>query len=218
VISVVPYNYERLIELCRFYQREYVLVDYQDEGDIRDVPSVEADNRQSIMGVMRHLFDLGHRRIGFITGDLKMISARQRLQGYKDALKATGIRYDPALVGTGDWLHTRAYTVAKALLQLNPPPTAIVGSNDFSAFGAMQAAHQLGLEVGRDVSITGFDDIRMASTVTPALTTVRQPMYVMGVTAVEMLIKRMNGEPIPNLHVRLPTTLVIRESTGQVEP
>jgi LacI family transcriptional regulator len=78
----------------------------------------------------------------------------------------------------------------------------------------MQAARQLGLEIGRDISITGFDDIDMASTVTPSLTTVRQPMIAMGEAAVDLLAARLSGKPIPNPHVALATDLIVRKSTG----
>jgi len=215
MILVVPSNYDLLLDLCQRYQRPYVLVDYQDASDPGDALTVEVNNRQSIVNVMDHLFDLGHRRIGFITGNRVHASAQQRLQGYLDALEDAGIAYDPALVGEGNWMHPRAYDVAQNLLNLDDPPTAIVASNDLSAFGAMQAARGLGLEVGSDVSITGFDDIGMASTVTPTLTTVRQPMLQMGHAAAEMLLKASTGQPLDQRHVQLDTELIIRQSTAR---
>jgi len=215
MILVVPSNYDLLLDLCQRYQRPYVLVDYQDASDLGDALTVEVNNRQSIVNVMDHLFDLGHRRIGFITGNRVHASAQQRLQGYLDALEDAGIAYDEALVGEGNWMHPRAYDVAQNLLNLDDPPTAIVASNDLSAFGAMQAARGLGLEVGSDVSITGFDDIGMASTVTPTLTTVRQPMLQMGHVAAEMLLKASEGQPLDQRHVQLDTELIIRQSTAR---
>jgi DNA-binding LacI/PurR family transcriptional regulator len=215
VIAVVPYNYDYLIDLCHRYERPYVLVDHQGDESTINALTVESKNREAIMTVMRHLMDLGHRRIAFITGRLVHASAQQRLQGYRDALKETGISYDPNLVVEGDWQHPAAYELTQQLLRLSDPPTAIVGSNDLSAFGAMQAVEEAGLVVGEQVSITGFDDISMASIVTPALTTVRQPARQMGETAIEMLIKRLNGEPIMEMHVRLDTEFIIRASTGR---
>ncbi len=214
VISVVPFNFERLLELCRFYKRDYVLVEHQSPEDLEDVPSIEVNNREGIQMVMHHLFDLGHRRIGFITGGMQLASARERLQGYKDALRETGLRYDTKLVGVGDWGHESGYTRAKAMLQSNPRPTAIVASNDQMAFGVIQAARQLEFDIPFDLSITGFDDIAMASTVSPPLTTVRQPMYQIGTTAAQMLIQRLRGETLPEMHVHLETELIVRQSTG----
>jgi LacI family transcriptional regulator len=214
LIAIVPFNYDELLTLCQEHNRPYVLVDYQGDDDISHALSVEVHNRQSIVNVMHYLFELGHTRIGFITGMLEHSSARQRLQGYVDALAEAGIEYDSALVRVGDWLHATAYPLTQQLLQLNDPPTAIVASNDLSAFGAMQAANEMGLIIGRDLSVTGFDDIKMAGSVAPPLTTVRQPMYAMGQLAGDMLIMRLRGEPVAPPHVQLDTQLVVRESTG----
>jgi LacI family transcriptional regulator len=214
VVTIVPYDYRRVLEYCRKYQREYVQVDYLAEEDAESVPTVQTKNREAIQEVMQHILSLGHRRIGFITGRPEHASARQRLQGYRDSLQAAGIQHDPTLVRDGDWTRSQGYAAAKELLQLEQPPTAIVASCDQSALGAMQAAHEFGLEIGRQLSVTGFDDIKIAATVSPPLTTVRQPMYDMGKTAAEMLFMRLAGETLPELHVRLDTELIIRQSTA----
>ncbi len=214
IVLVVPNNYQRLLEFCHQYHLEYVLVDYQGDDELLSALTVEVNNRQSIVNVTNHLIDLGHRRIAFITGQMVHASARQRLQGYKDALEAAEIAYDPALVREGDWFHEGGYQQAQVLLDLDEPPSAIVASNDLEAFGAMQAARERGLEIGAELSITGFDDIEMASTVTPSLTTVRQPMFELGEAAVDLLIKRLNGEPLPTQQIQLDTELIIRQSTG----
>ncbi len=214
VISVVPSNLNRLIELCHLYERDYVIVERQDDTDAQDALTIEVNNYDGILAIMQHLFDLGHRRIAFLTGALRLVSARERLQGYRDALEAAGIAYEEALVGEGDWGHPSGYAFAKSVLQLDPRPTAIVSSNDQMAFGMIQAARQLDLRIPRDLSISGFDDIPMAATIIPPLTTVRQPMYQIGQTAVDLLMKRLMGEPIVQTRVRLDTELVVRDSTG----
>lgn len=216
VVSIVPNNYQRTLELCHQYNRDYVLVDYQGEDELGEALTVEVNNHQSIVDVMNHLMQLGHRRIGFITGRMAHASARQRLQGYTDALAAAGIDYDAELVREGNWFHEYGFGQTQALLDLEQPPTAIVASNDLTAFGAIQAAHERGLHVGTDISITGFDDIDMAAMITPSLTTIRQPMAQMGETAVDLLVRRINGEPIAESHVCLDTELIIRDSTGSV--
>lgn len=214
IIAVVPDNYSRLLELCRQQQREYVLVDYQGDDDLSQALTVEVHNRQSMIDVMAHLFSLGHRRIAFLTGQLRHASARQRLQGYQDALAAASIPVDTTLIKEGNWFHERGCELALELLALPDPPTAIVASNDLMAFGAMQAARQLNLNVGVDVSITGFDDIQMAATVTPSLTTVRQPMLELGQAAVELLIDHVAGQRQTERHLALATELIVRQSTG----
>lgn len=216
IIAIVPNDYRHLLELCHQHQREYVLVDYQGDDELDEALTVEVHNHQSILDVMSYIFDLGHRRIAFLTGQMRHASARQRLQGYRDALATENIPYDPQLVGEGDWFHTLAYQLSLQMLGLVEPPTAIVASNDLMAFGAMQAVRQKGLAIGSDISITGFDDIEMAATVTPSLTTVRQPMLGMGEAALNLLIDRITGRPIANPHVALATELIIRQSTGAV--
>jgi LacI family transcriptional regulator len=218
IIMVVPHNYQQLIHLSHKHNARYVLVDYQGDDDVTNVPTIEVNNYQAMLKVMNHLFGLGHRRIGFITGRLVHVSAQQRLQAYRDALTQAGIAFSPELVGEGDWEHPLAHEQAARMLRLPRPPTAIVASNDLSAFGAMHAAHEVGLTVGENFSVTGFDDISMASTVTPALTTVRQPTVDMSKLAVEMLIKQLRGEKITNLHAQLNAPLIIRESTAPVQP
>jgi DNA-binding LacI/PurR family transcriptional regulator len=191
-----------------------IFVDYQGELTFDDALIIEANNRAGIRQIMNHLFELGHRRIGFITGALSYASAQQRLEAYRAALAEAGIAYDEALVGEGDWLHPQAYELTTALLRLENPPTAIVASNDLSAMGAMQAAKEAGLTIGEQISITGFDDIPMARIVSPSLTTVRQPTYDLGSVAVKMVLKHLRGEAIRERHVQVATELVVRESTG----
>ncbi|MCC6802942.1 MAG: substrate-binding domain-containing protein, partial [Anaerolineae bacterium] len=132
------------------------------------------------------------------------------------AQAAVGIAYDPDLVREGNWLHENGFEHTQALLDLEQPPTAIVASNDLMAFGAIQAAHERGLHVGADLSVTGFDDIDMAALVTPSLTTMRQPMAQMGEAAVDLLVRRIDGEPIDEPHLCLDTELIVRDSTGAV--
>jgi len=214
MILVVPNAYEDTLALCERYGRHYVEIDHQGDEAPDDTLTVEAKNRESIVNVMNLLFGLGHTRIGFISGSMWVASARQRFQGYIDALETANIPFDADLVREGDWQHPLAYALANELLDLTEAPTAIVAANDFSAFGAMQAARERGLSIGRDISITGFDDIDMAATVTPPLTTVRQPMFRMGEAAVDMLISRSKGEKLARRHVQLDTELIVRQSTG----
>ncbi len=215
LIVVSPYNCASILEQCRQYRRPYALIDYPVNENIDGVITVEAKNRAASREVVEHLLALGHRRIGYISGFLTTACGQQRLDGYLDGLRAAGIDYDPALVGPGNWEQQAAYSAAKAMLELPDPPTAIACACDLSAFGVMQAARHAGLEIGTEFSVTGFDDIRSAASSTPPLTTMRQPMYQLGKTAVELMIRQLRGESLPELHVQLDTELIVRQSTGR---
>lgn len=206
VVVLVPDK--EVMDAIRYYRREYVLLD--DERD--EAPSVVVDNRRAIQGVMGHLTQRGHRRIGFIAGSMSLASARQRYQGYLDGLETVGVAFDDRLIMVGDGWHESGYRHAQALLQLADPPTAIVANNDFMAMGAIEAAAERGLRVGTDVAITGFDDVPMAQHV--GLTTVRQPAAEMGAAALDMLLLLLQDCPLPALHQRFGTELIVRHSTA----
>ncbi|GAB4547991.1 MAG: LacI family DNA-binding transcriptional regulator [Anaerolineae bacterium] len=191
-------------------QFPYVLIDQSDPSNQSDV--IDATNWQGALDATNYLIDLGHRRIGLITGLMQISSAVERLEGYKAALAARGIAFDPALVAQGDFWQPQGYEAACELLNLANPPTAIFASNDLSAFGAMEAARERGLRIPEDISIVGFDDIPQASLIHPKLTTVRQPLDQMGSIAVRMLLERIENPSVPPRHVTLETQLIVRDS------
>lgn len=192
----------------------YVLIDHRDQG--RGVPSVVAANRQGAYEATHYLIQLGHRRIGFITGILEFGCARERLEGYKEALAEAGIAFDSALVKEGDFRQRTGFACAQELLRLPDPPTAIFASNDLSAFGAMEAIKDAGLRIPDDISVLGFDDIPMASHVHPPLTTVRQPLFEMGYTATHMLLTWLHEGNLAERRKELPTQLIVRGSCRQL--
>jgi LacI family transcriptional regulator len=212
-VLVVPYDYEALVGAFKAHLVPYVIIDHH--GNIENEPVITATNQKGIIDAMRHLLALGHRRIGFITGRMNTGCAQDRLLGYQAALKEVGIPYDQSLVMEGDFEQPTGFTKAAELLRLNPRPTAIIASNDMMAFGVMDAIKDIGLRVGDDVSVVGFDDIPMASQVHPRLTTVRQPMAEMGEAAVDLLTTLLRGHTPLTLQRELSTELVIRESTGR---
>lgn len=214
VLMVVPLDYEVIVNDLKAHDLTYVIVDHHNGTD--NEPSVTATNRKGVLDAMRHLLALGHRRIGFITGRMDITCSQDRLEGYRDGLAELGLPYDPALVVEGDFTQPTGFRQGQTLLQLEDRPTAIVASNDLTAFGAMDAAKAAGLQVGQDLSVIGFDDIPMASQVYPPLTTVRQPMADMGADAFELLVALIEGRSVLNLRRELPTELIIRESTGRV--
>ena len=154
-----------------------------------------------------------HRRIAHIHGRADLASAQLREAGYREALAAAGIPVDEDLVRAGDYQEDQATAVARELLTIPSRPTAVFAANDSSAFGVLHAAAQLGLRVPEDLSVVGFDDVPQASTTTPPLTTVAQPLAELGAAAVDMLLAMLRGEPGPD-HVRMTTDLRVRRSTG----
>ncbi|ROP64814.1 LacI family transcriptional regulator [Curtobacterium sp. PhB130] len=177
--------------------------------------TVDTDNEGGARSAVEHLLALGHTRIAHIHGRADLASAQLRETGYRGALAAAGIHVDEDLVRAGDYQEDRATAVARELLSIPDRPTAVFAANDSSAIGVLHAAAALGLRVPEDLSVIGFDDVPQASTTTPPLTTVAQPLADLGAAAVEMLLTMLRGEPSPE-HVRLSTSLRVRQSTGPV--
>jgi LacI family transcriptional regulator len=178
------------------------------------IPSVSAAHTSGADQAMRHLLELGHRRIAKITGPAGWFATEDRRRGYRAALAAAGILPDPALEVEAEPEIGPGRQAAKYLLELPEPPTAIFAFNDNIAIGAIQAARACGMRVPEDVSIVGFDDVEHATIVTPALTTVRQPLAEMGRTAVSLLNRLLERQRFETLHIELATRLVVRESTA----
>jgi len=210
LLLVLPRNPGAYLETLRQHRFPHVLIDHR--GSKEETPAVAAANRQGAYNATKYLVELGHQRIGFITGTMDQICAQDRLEGYKAALADHGVTFDPELVREGDFFQPLGYAGASALLELPHPPTAIFASNDVSAFGAMEAVREHGLRIPDDVSVVGFDDIPQAAHVHPPLTTVRQPLEKMGRTATRMLLEYINDPQRPIERVELPTELVLRQS------
>jgi len=163
-----------------------------------------------------HLLSLGHRRIGAITGPHGWVASVDRLAGYRVSLAAAGLSADPELIAKGNFTNESGYAGAVELLSLRKPPTAIFAFNDEMAVGAMRAAEERGLQIPRDLSIVGFDDVEKTQIVTPSLTTVRQPLAEMGRMAVSLLMRILDGQRLEALHIELKTRLIVRQSTARV--
>ncbi|MFC7759592.1 substrate-binding domain-containing protein [Catellatospora bangladeshensis] len=166
--------------------------------------------------VTAHLTALGHRRIGVVGGPHNWLAGQARLAGHTSALADVGVLADPALVRSAEPTAELGHRAAAELLDLPDRPTALVCFNDKAAVGALAAATERGLRVPADLSVTGFDDIDLASATTPRLTTVRQPLQEMGRIAVGLLVRLLDQHQLEALHIELATELVVRESTGPV--
>jgi len=212
LLLVLPRNAAAYLETLDQHHFPHVLLDHEGFIDNKSAPAVSAMNRKGAYEATHYLLQLGHRRIGFITGMMDTGCAQERLEGYKSALQDQGLPVIPELIREGDFMQPMGYTCAHALLSLAQPPTAIFVSSDLMAFGVMEAARDRSLQIPRDISIVGFDDIPQADHVHPPLTTVRQPLEEMGRVAARLLLSYIENPDRPIERVELPTKLIIRES------
>jgi LacI family transcriptional regulator len=185
--------------------------------DGNDFPLVDEDCEQGIELVVNHLVELGHTHLACIAAPSDLMLAHYRLKGFINALKAHGLPVETELIIEGDMTQQAGRSVGARLLDMPRPPTAIVACNDLMALGAMTAAQERGLVVGKDIGITGFDDIPLAEHAHPPLTTVQQPVYQIGTMVSRMLIKVINGEEIAERQVILQPSLIIRQSSGPIK-
>jgi LacI family transcriptional regulator len=193
-----------------------VLLNCQVDGLAYD--SVNIDNYGGAYAMTEHLVRLGHRRIAIIQGASKNHDARERLEGYRQALRDAGVAGSEDLEFDGDFSKQSGYRAAERMLRLEPRPTAVFASNDSMAIGALSALRQAGVSVPGDLAVAGFDDIPMARYANPPLSTVRVAIAELGAHAVALLLK---GGALADGQERqqkvLPTTLVVRASTGESE-
>jgi DNA-binding LacI/PurR family transcriptional regulator len=200
-------------ELARLVRDRYPVVI---QGELRDlrIPSVDVDNRAGASEAVRHLIDLGHRRIACITNaPLEYAAAATRLGGYWDALADAGLPRDEALTAEGAF---DAASGRRAMAEVlgRQRPDAVFAASDVVAVGALGALREAGLRVPDDISLVGFDDIPLAGHIDPPLTTVRVPALEIGRAAGAVMLDRLAGRTVPERTV-LPTELVVRTSTAR---
>jgi LacI family transcriptional regulator len=166
----------------------------------------------------QHLIDLGHTRIGYISDPIEtpfnFTSSRDRLQGYRTALKAAGIPFRPDYQAQGEHGRYEACRLAIGMLQLPDRPTAIFAASDTQALGVLEAAQECGLPVPEDLSVIGYDDIEIAEYV--GLTTVRQLLYESGKRGVELLLEKLEEPSADPVCEVLPTELIIRRTAASL--
>ena len=196
------------IELCAAENVPLMIAD-----QIPDyVPAHSITINQELGGYVTtsHLLDLGHERIGCITGAMTASSSQKRLYGYIRALQERNIVFDSALIAEGDYKAESGYELTKPLLDQGV--SAIFAFNDMIAYGVMRYMSEIKKNVPNDLSLVGFDDIYFSQMMQTPLTTIRQPAFELGRTAVRKLLKMINGEPVERRTVFEPE-LIIREST-----
>ena len=212
LVIVLPRGLPDYVEQLKADAFPFVLIDY--DADAPGCTVVNATNRSGARIAIRHLLDLGHRRIGFITGRPNVGATTERLAGFREAMAEAGLEVPDADIVPGTFMEPGGYAAAMTLLCRPAPPTAIFASSDAAAIGVLRAARELGRSVPGDLSLVGFDDIPEASHLTPTLTTVRQPLSAMGRIAVRQLMAMLDDPRQPPTRLVLETELIIRESTA----
>jgi LacI family transcriptional regulator len=180
-----------------------------------EIDAISVDNVGGARQCIQHLLDLGHSRIGIITGPPTLQTARERLQGYREALENSGIPLQPELIMHGDFRAESGYLLGKFMLSRADRPTALFISNNTMALGALKALEELGLSCPADIALAMFDDLPLTESFHPHLTAVAQPAYALGYQGAELLLQRIDHHhesPGP-VRLQLPTELKIRESS-----
>jgi len=199
--------------IAGFVEDGFPIVCLDRDIDSRSIPVVQVDNRIGGRLATKHLIELGHTRIAHVTGAGELGISDERLAGYRDALTAARIEPDFDLVEEGRFTEEGGHDAASTLIEGHPDITAIFAANDLSALGVLNALAENGRSVPDDVSVVGFDDLRLAAYTSPPLTTVRQPGVEIARLATEILIGLTEGRPAQRMRHLLEPELVLRAST-----
>jgi LacI family transcriptional regulator len=202
-------------ELTRLNQNGFpVVLLHQASPEGVSIPVVTIENRAGARQIVEHLIEVHHRRrIAFLQGSAGHEDSLGREQGYREALQANGISFDPTLVGRGEFDRIKSRQIIDGLLEKKVNFDAVFTGDDDSAIGVIQALREVGLRIPEDIAIAGFDDQVFAGSLVPPLTTVRAPTEQVGQQAVRQLIRLIHAEPV-EVRLVLPTELVLRESCG----
>jgi LacI family transcriptional regulator len=174
--------------------------------------SIDFDNAEGASQAVKHLSQLGHQKVVFLSGPLDHPDAKQRLQGYKKEIKRLKMVSDKSLIVESDFLESGGLRAVNSLLANKTEFTAIIAANDQMAYGARLALHKANLRVPDDVSLIGFDDLPHSAFTLPPLTSVRQSVYEIGVSAAKAMFDLINKKSPPSQVVE--AELIIRESTS----
>lgn len=207
-------------ELARRVPTDYPLVFAAGGAHINQplVNTVVLDDETAALMATRHLLELGHRRVAMVTGPQTEICTQKRRIGFERALHGQQIPVCPDWIWEGDWSAASGYHTGLALLAGTERPTAVFVQNDQMAVGLLQAAREHGLQVPQSLSVIGVDDIPLAPHLWPPLTTMRQDFQRIGREAIRLLLATVADPNTPREHVRLPATLIMRESTAPYVP
>ena len=214
-LIVIPSNFSDLTAQAEIYRKAgtgVVCIDRLPKNWSGD--SVTADNEAGAYNATRFLLQMKHTRLAAITGPLHLTNAKERLDGFKRAVRESKLRLAPEYIQETTYDKQGGHSKALILLRLVPRPTAIFAGNDMIALGALLAIRESGLRCPEDVSLMGFDDLDLAETTNPSLSSVSQSGYQLGTTAATILLDRLGGDKSPPKHLVLPTSLRLRHSVA----
>ncbi|MBX3081878.1 MAG: LacI family DNA-binding transcriptional regulator [Anaerolineae bacterium] len=211
IIAPTSENVDRVAELAED-GLPVVVIDRRMTSGRVDV--VLSDNVMGARQAVEHLISLGHQRIGHIGGPLHLTSGRERYQGYQAAMHDAGIDVPPDWVRFGDHRHDSGYQNALELLAVTPNLTALFIENNMMTLGAMNAIHDRGMRVPDEIAIVGFDDMPWYKSLNPPLTVIAQQTHEIGVVAASRLLERIDQPNLPARADVLPTSLIVRASSG----
>jgi LacI family transcriptional regulator len=202
-------------ELARLSRKNFpVVLLFQTPPKGINLPSVAIENIAGTRQLIDHLIEVHHRhRIVFLRGPERHEDSGWREKGYTESLRSHSIPIDTGLISQGSFNHRMAHHSMNQIIQSKVPFDAVFTGDDDAAMGVLLALREAGLRVPEDVSVVGFDDQSFSSTLAPPLTTVHAPIQEVGLQAVQMLLKAINGE-LEDTHLVLPTKLIIRQSCG----
>ncbi len=204
-------NNERWIKRARREKIPYMLLNYYDAA-CKD-NCIGIDNAKASLEVVNYLIKSGHKRIAAITGKLNAQAGRDRLAGFKKAMKANRIDFDEHCIVTGDWTRESGRGAMKELLSQVPRPSAVFVAGDEMAIGAMEAAKEAGLRIPEDISFVGFDNIPDAALPGISLTTIEQPFSDLAVLGMKQLISIIKNKPKKPARILLKNTRLIKRAT-----
>jgi LacI family transcriptional regulator len=200
--------------IAEFVADGFPIVCLDRDVDSTAVPLVQVDNKLGGRMATEHLLELGHRRIAHVAGTPGMRIVDERNEGYREALRTAGLDADPRLQAVGGFNEEGGYEACRSLFSRRPYPTAVFAANDLSAVGVLEAIAESGLHVPDDVSVVGFDDLRLAAYTSPPLTTIHQPAREIGARATSLLFDLTRGKKLRRVRHLLQPELVIRRSTA----
>lgn len=158
--------------------------------------SIQYDDEQASYEAMSYMVEKGHSRIAIISGTMDSMPSRLRFNGFYKAITAFELPFDPQLIKMGDWEAESGYHLAKELLELADPPTAVLAMNDVMAVGVLRAAAELGVRIPEQLSVIGFDNREFSEYLIPRITTMDLPLHEIGYQAMEALSRIMHGEEV----------------------
>ena len=214
--GVIASCFPRIENIIQDFHNQVPTVVIDNSSSDKTIPSIIIDNFNAISDAVDYLYQLGHKRIGFITGLEDSDVGKNRYAGYLNGLTSNGLKHDDRLVFKGNFTFESGLEGANYFLSLKNPPTAILCANDSMAIAAVSKLIQEGISVPDDISIVGFDDIPFASQIHPPLTTIAAPIDKIAELAVNMLVAQIQNKEIDNKHVALAAKLVKRSSCTNV--